>query len=127
MSQSQVLAARSDTRTTDVDACAVLDALDDEDCRAILEATSDDSLTASELSETCDLPLSTTYRKIDTLTDAGMLRETIRLHRSGKHVNQYTRNVEDVVISVQSDGSLDLTVSHTVEPSPSFPPRLCSD
>lgn len=115
MSQSQQLFATRDTDTTTRhDAGAVLDALNDDDCRRILEATTDDSLTASELSESLDLPLSTTYRKLDRLTDVGLLRETIRIHRSGKHVNEYTRNVEDVSITVQDDGTLDVSVTHTV-------------
>lgn len=113
MSQSQQLAApRPGQRTEEPDVSAVLDALDDTDCRSILEATSGESLTASELSETCDLPLSTTYRKLDRLTDAGLLRETLRLHRSGKHVNQYERNVEDIVINVEDSGDLSLSVTH---------------
>lgn len=128
MSQSQQLhIGAPDDRAEAADAAgagAVLEALDDPDCRIILEATSAESLTASELSETCDLPLSTTYRKIDTLTEVSLLRESIRLHRSGKHVNQYSRNVEDITISVEDDGSLDISVSHTVAPKRSFPPQL---
>lgn len=113
MSQSQQLVApRPGTHREEPDVGTVLDALDDADCREILEATSDDSLTASELSNTCDLPLSTTYRKVDRLTDAGLLRETIRIHRSGKHVNQYERNVEDVVFTVEDGGQLGLSVTH---------------
>lgn len=129
MSQSQqVFAARDESATTDQNPGAILDALDDADCRQILEATSDQSLTASELSETCGLPLSTTYRKVERLTETGMLRESIRLHRSGKHVNEYSRNVEDVVITVLDSGSLELSVTHTVEPAKeTFPPRRCSD
>jgi len=114
MSQSQQLSVPTPApnREEPADVGAVLDALDDADCRQILEATSDDSLTASELADTCDLPLSTTYRKVDRLTDASLLRETIRIHRSGKHVNQYERNVEDVVITVEDGGQLGLSVTH---------------
>lgn len=126
MSQSQqVFSASSEAATTEHEPSEILDALDDPDCRHILEATSDESLTASELSETCDLPLSTTYRKVERLSDSGLLRETIRLHRTGKHVNEYSRNVEDIVISVQDSGALELSVTHTVEPTRNtFPPRL---
>lgn len=128
MSQSQqAVAHRSESRTTEPDAGGVLEALDDADCRRILEATSEGARTASELSETCDLPLSTTYRKIDRLTDTRLLRESIRIHRSGKHVNEYARNVEDVVISVADDGSLDLSVTHRIDPAVNaFPPRLAN-
>lgn len=113
MSQSQQLVApRPGIQHDEPAVAAILDALDDADCRNILEATSDRSCTASELSETCDLPLSTTYRKLNRLTDASLLRETLRIHRSGKHVNQYARNVEDVVITVEDGGQLGLSVTH---------------
>lgn len=49
----------------------VLDAFEDADCRAILDRTSDESLTASEVATACDLPLSTTYRKLELLTMRG--------------------------------------------------------
>ena len=45
----------------------VLDALDDPECRTIIEQM-EAPMTAKELSENCDVPLSTTYRKLDLLT-----------------------------------------------------------
>lgn len=89
----------------------VLDALDDADCRAILDATSETALSASEISETCDVPLSTTYRKLDILTDAGLLEERTRIRRSGKHPSEYARRVEEVVISVGTGREMELQVS----------------
>jgi len=78
----------------------LLDALDDTDCRAILDATSEEALSASEISEAHDLPLSTTYRKLDRLTEAGLLEERTCIRRSGKHTSEYIRSVDDVVISL---------------------------
>lgn len=89
----------------------VLDALDDADCRAILEATSNDPLTARTVSETCDLPLSTTYRKLDLLVDAGLLEERTRVRRSGKHTSEYGRLIEAVFVSLHENGALELLVS----------------
>jgi DNA-binding transcriptional ArsR family regulator len=88
----------------------VLAALDDPDCRAILEATSDEALTAAEIGEACDLQSSTAYRKIDALDDANLLNEELRIRRSGKHVSEYTCGVEDVNVSF--DDGLELSVSH---------------
>lgn len=85
---------------------ALLDALDDPACRAILVETGDASLSASELSAACDLPLSTTYRKLDALTDAELLEERTRIQRSGKHASEYSRRVEDVVVSVGEEVAL---------------------
>ena len=89
----------------------VLDVLDDADCRQILETTADDPMTASELSTECGLPLSTTYRKLDMLTEAGFLAERTRVRLSGKHTSEYSRIFEGVTISSGPGGGLELRVS----------------
>ncbi|SEO58946.1 Helix-turn-helix domain-containing protein [Halogranum amylolyticum] len=111
MSQSQFAAAAQPTRseqtvTVDDDETvqAMLDALDDADCRCILAATDGEALSASELSERCDLALSTTYRKLDLLTELDLLSERLRVRRSGKHASEYRRAVDDVTVSVAPDG-----------------------
>jgi DNA-binding transcriptional ArsR family regulator len=88
---------------------ALLDALRDPSCRTVLNATGEASLSASELSETCDLPLSTTYRKLDTLTDVGLLEEHTRICADGKHASEYTCRVETVDVDVSGEG-FELTV-----------------
>jgi predicted DNA-binding ArsR family transcriptional regulator len=90
----------------------LLDALDDRGCRAILDATSDGALSANEVSETCGLPLSTTYRKLDLLTNAGLLDERTRIRRSGKHASEYHRSVEEVLVSLDARGGISLRVIH---------------
>lgn len=87
----------------------VLDAFDDEDCRAILAATAGESLTVSEITDVCDLPQSTAYRKVDTLVDAGLLAESLRIRRSGHHVRTYACGIEDVTLSVDP-GSIHVVV-----------------
>jgi len=91
---------------------AVLDALHDPDCRTMLDATSEASLSANELSEACDLPLSTTYRKLDTLTEVGLLDERTRLCPDGKHASEYVRRVESVDVDVDGEDGFVVTVSH---------------
>ncbi|MFD1633983.1 helix-turn-helix domain-containing protein [Haloplanus ruber] len=91
---------------------ALLDALHDPDCRTVLDATSDAPLSARELSEACDLPLSTTYRKLDTLTEVGLLDERTRLCPDGKHASEYVRRVESVDIDVDGEDGFVLTVSN---------------
>ena len=90
----------------------LLDALEDRDCRAILEATSDQTLSASELSEACDLPLSTTYRKVDKLTEAGLLEEQVRLSTTGKHTSEYAVGVSDIRMTVDSEHGVALRITH---------------
>lgn len=90
---------------------ALFDALDDADCQGILAATSEEALTATEVSETCDLPLSTTYRKLDLLTEASLLEERPRIRQSGKHPSEYTRLVDDIVVSLGLGGETVVRVS----------------
>ncbi|WP_323674929.1 helix-turn-helix domain-containing protein [Halorubellus sp. PRR65] len=95
-------------QTTEVDTDALLTALQDEDCRAIVQAVEDEALSASELAETCDLPTSTTYRKLDTLTDAALLDERLRLSSSGSHEREYIAGHVDLTISVGSGATVDV-------------------
>lgn len=90
---------------------SALQAVHDPDCRAILRATSDEALSANEIGEQCDLPLSTTYRKLECLTEAGLLAEQTRISRSGKHASEYTKRVESVHVSVDENGDLQVTVA----------------
>ena len=89
----------------DANVRAVLDALGDGDCRDILRAMGAAALTASECSERCDLPLSTTYRKLERLSGAGLIEEGLRIRRDGKHASQYRPRVADVVVELGDDGS----------------------
>lgn len=89
----------------------VLDALADPDCRCILRAVSPSALTARECSERCDLPLSTTYRKLELLGEAGLVVEELRLRRDGKHASQYRRRFDGVHVEVAEDGTFGVDVS----------------
>lgn len=92
----------------------VLEALNDDDCRSILEEVSDadEYFSASELSDRCEIPLSTTYRKLEMLTDAALLEEKLRIRRSGKHTSEYGQGIDDVRISVDADSGMELELSH---------------
>lgn len=89
--------------TTDVQ--SLLSALDDADCRRILSAVAHDALSAGELSAVCELPRSTTYRKLDLLAASGLLEERTRICPSGHHASEYVRACEDVVVGFE-DGEL---------------------
>lgn len=78
---------------------AVFSALEDPDCRTILTALSD-PMTAKELATTLDIPQSTLYRKLDLLTEAELVYETITPGTEGGRISRYERNVTDVVVSV---------------------------
>ena len=82
----------------------LLDALEDADCRSVLEATGEEPLSAAEIVERCEIPSSTAYRKIDRLVDVGLLSERLRVRASGKHASEYRCRVEHVDLSMGEDG-----------------------
>lgn len=100
----------------------MFDALGDPDCRRVLRAVADDALTASECAEAVDVPLSTTYRKLDLLAEAGLVEERIRLRRDGKHANEYRPHFASVCVSLADDGDFDVTVSRGTRGQPSSDP-----
>ena len=77
----------------------VLDALADDAARRIVAALTEPK-TASELSEECDIPLSTTYRKLEKLTDASLLSESTDIRRDGQHTTRYSVSFDAVTVSV---------------------------
>ncbi|QLC34280.1 helix-turn-helix transcriptional regulator [Halarchaeum sp. CBA1220] len=91
----------------DPDLSRVLDALDDADCRAFLRAL-DEPMTANELSEACDVPLSTTYRKLESLTEATLVAEETEVRPDGRHRSRYRADFD--AIEVAFDDERELTV-----------------
>ena len=90
---------------------AVLDALDDEDCRAIVSVL-EEPLTASEISDRSGVPLSTTYRKLELLTEASLLHEGVEVRPDGQHASRYSVSFEDVVISLDEQRTFEVEISH---------------
>jgi len=83
----------------------VLDALGDEPTRRIIETLSE-PMTANELSEACDIPLSTMYRKLDTLSDASLVTETTQISQGGQHTTRYELDFTEIVILLSDDHDL---------------------
>lgn len=88
----------------------VLEALCDEDCRMIIRHL-ERPMTASDVSETCDIPLSTTYRKLDTMVNATLLEELTEIRTDGRHTTRYRPGFEEVLIAIEDDRTLDMSVS----------------
>lgn len=108
MGRDEQRAVEPRTIEQDGDVQTILEALDDDACRDILEATSESARTANELSESCNLPLSTAYRKLELLTSTGLLAERTRLSRAGKHASEYVRAVEEIRVSLGTNGEMEL-------------------
>ncbi len=88
----------------------VLDALDDPDCRAIVEVL-EEPMTASEVSDASDIPLSTTYRKIERLEAAQLLYEGTDIRPDGQHASTYEVRFEEVVIRLTDERDFEAEVT----------------
>lgn len=98
----------------------VLDALEDPACRTIIESV-DTPMTASEISDACDIPLSTTYRKLELLTEATLLDEQTEIREDGHHTTRYVLDVQSVELSRSEDGEFEVEI---VRPTRSAEERL---
>jgi DNA-binding transcriptional ArsR family regulator len=87
----------------------VLDALDDPACRTIVEHL-EEPMTASELSDACDIPLSTTYRKLDLLSEASLLEEQVEIRADGQHTTRYVVAFDEVRIALAEDRTIDVAI-----------------
>ncbi|SDZ78353.1 Helix-turn-helix domain-containing protein [Haloplanus vescus] len=94
-----------DRQMPDVDLATVVSLLDDEHVRSILAATSETPLSAAELSERCGVSTSSIYRRLDRLTDAGLVGERTRPRSDGHHETVYVSRLERFELTVH-DGEL---------------------
>jgi DNA-binding transcriptional ArsR family regulator len=90
---------------------SVLEALHDEDCREIIRALSE-PMTADEISEATGIPLSTTYRKLDRLTEASLLEEGVEIRPEGQHASRYAVAFDEVVIGLSEEMAFEVDVSY---------------
>jgi len=104
-------------RVTNQDEIAtVFDSLNDSDACAIMQALDDAALSAKEISDHCELPMSTTYRKLNQLSDLGLLEENTEISLEGKHVSTYRRSIDNIEITITDDGfELELSGRETPE------------
>ncbi|MFC6733865.1 MULTISPECIES: helix-turn-helix domain-containing protein [unclassified Haladaptatus] len=88
---------------------AVLEALDDTDCRAILRETAE-PMTATDLIDACDIPRSTLYRKLELLSTASLVRERDVINPEGGRTTRYERDFDAVTIAVTDDDTFSVSV-----------------
>jgi DNA-binding transcriptional ArsR family regulator len=87
----------------------ILDALDDPACRRIIMEL-DNPMTARELADSTDIPLSTLYRKLDTLSDASLISELTEIREDGHHTSRYRIAVKSVNIALTDDREFDVSI-----------------
>lgn len=86
--------------TDDPDVEAVAAFLADDVARTVLAATSEEPMSAAELQERCDASLATVTRRLEELTDAGLLSETTRPRADGHHDTVYAPTLERLEIEL---------------------------
>ena len=87
----------------------LLELLGEERVRQILAATSREPLSAKELSEECDVALSTIYRQAEDMIDVGLLVEQTQLESDGSHHSIYEANIDHLDVDI-ADGTIDVSV-----------------
>lgn len=88
----------------------VLDALDDPGCRDIVKAL-EGAMSAKEVSDRCDIPLTTTYRKLDLLGDALLVEERTEIRPDGHHTMRYRNDFEEVCVALDDDREFRVSIS----------------
>lgn len=89
----------------------LLELLADSKSRAIIAALAQERRSVSEISDYCDLPLSTSYRRVDTLVENGIIEDTLRINGAGRHEQEYTLRNESVSAVFRIDNTVDIRVS----------------
>ena len=99
------------------DPAEVFDALQDEDCRAIVRALSE-PMTAVEISEATGIPKSTTYRKLELLTDAGLLAEGVEIRPDGQHASRYGVVFDEITVGLSTNREFQVDVDIDIDRGP---------
>jgi DNA-binding transcriptional ArsR family regulator len=111
----------------------ILQALANPRNRAILQKTAATPYSAKQLSDACDIPTSTVYRRINDLVEAGLLEEQLKFNPDGKNSHEYRLRISAVQIAFpkSDDSSAKITVGGidalAIEPSEDMPRGLSTD
>lgn len=111
--------------STDDRSDELLELLGQERVRQILAATSLEPRSAKELSEECDVALSTIYRRVEDMIASDLLVERTRIESDGSHHSVYEANVDHLDIDIE-DGTIDVSV-HVREDAAQRFSRIWSD
>jgi DNA-binding IclR family transcriptional regulator len=104
----------SSTAQPDIELDLVLSVLVDEGSRQLLLAA-DTHRSAQELAELTGIPNSTVYRKVDKLSEAGLLDEATEIRTDGKHTSRYRTDFEAVRIAREGSERFAVEVERPAE------------
>jgi predicted transcriptional regulator len=91
-----------------VDGAADLDTiarlLEDDCVQRILTATLEEPMSAPELTELCDASRATVYRRLDDLSERGLVTERTEPDADGHHRTVYRTTLDRVVVDLTDEG-----------------------
>lgn len=94
----------------------MIEVLDDDARREIVSAL-EEPMTVSEVSDAAEVPLSTTYRKLDRLTDTWLVDERTQLRPGGHRRSRYVTNFDRIGIELDDDRDFHVDIARpTAEP-----------
>ena len=93
--------------------------LDDKYARDILTKTSEKPMTAGDLSEACDASPPTVYRRLDRLTENGLVAERKEFRDKGRHYSVYVARLEQALIELD-EGEWRVSVTAPVPDDPAY-------
>lgn len=82
----------------------VLALLDDKYARAILRQTVEEAKSAKELSKSCEISLSTVYRRTERLVEVGLLAERRIANPDGTHYSMYEAQLDELTVRLTAEG-----------------------
>lgn len=88
----------------DVDAAALFALLDDEYARGLLVRLTEEAMTAQQLHDEIGASLATVYRRLDDLTDCGLVQERTRIDEDGNHTSVYEAALGELRVQLTAQG-----------------------
>jgi len=90
----------------------LLELLDDEYARGILEATVEEAVPARELAERLDASRATVYRRLERLEEAGLVEPTMSYDADGYHRKVFRATLRSVTVTLDG-GAVETSVDVT--------------
>lgn len=86
------------------DVTSVVEVLGESYVLKILDAAAETALSAKEIAREADVPSTTMYRRLDSLTDVGLIEESMQLDDDGDHYHVYQTALEELNLTRQDGG-----------------------
>lgn len=102
--------SRSDSRDERINSVEeVLDAIGDPYARDVLATLGNEARSVKEIAEALEHSITTVYRRVDLLTEHGLVESSMEIASDGNHRQRFETTFDSVVIST-GDGSYDVEI-----------------